>query len=121
MLRKAEKELEKGDPTYFCEVDAILHNLIITSAGNLWLTQIMSQLRDLVEMTKNIFTSLERYKESLHDHIAIVESLLREDKAAAIKNLNLHMEHVKHRLLVSFQQDKEMKGEDLLNVKRSGI
>jgi len=102
MLREAEKKLERGDSTYFYEVDTILHNLIVNSAGNQWLVQIISQLRNLIEITRNMFASMERDRESLQEHIIIIESLLKGDKQAAIKNLNSHIEHLKNHLLYRY-------------------
>jgi len=95
MLQEAKKHLEKGDSEYFLRADSILHNLIVTSPDNPWLARVISQVRNLVEITRNMFPSLERYKTSIHEHILIVESLLRGDKDMAIKNLNSHIEHVK--------------------------
>lgn len=107
MLREAEKELEKGNSTYFYEVDTILHSLIVNSADNQWLSQIISQLRNLTEITRNMFASTERNKESLKEHIIVIESLLKGDKEVAMKNLNSHIEHVKSHLLCQILHQEE--------------
>ncbi len=104
MLKQAKKDLEKGDSESFRKADAILHDLIVTSAGNKWLVQVISQLGNLIEMTKNIYTSLERYRECLQDHIGIVESLLKGDRDSAVRNLNSDIENVKRQLVASLQQ-----------------
>jgi len=105
----AKDSLEKGDPEPFREADNILHDLIIRSAGNQWLIQITYHLKTLIDMTKNIFPSQERYRECLHDHILLVESLLNQDKDGATKNLNADIDHMKNCLMVSFQQ-REQRG-----------
>lgn len=114
MLREAEEKLKRGDPTHFYEVDTILHNLIVNSAGNQWLSQIISQLRNLIEITRNMFTSIERDKESLREHIIIIESLLKGDKEVAMKNLNSHIEHVKSHLLCQILHQEEEISENLV-------
>lgn len=107
MLRETEEKLKRGDSTHFYEVDTILHNLIVNSSGNQWLSQIISQLRNLIEITRNMFASIERDKESLQEHIVIIESLLKGDKKVAIKNLNSHIEHVKNHLLSQILPQEE--------------
>jgi len=114
MLGQVKKELERGNSPYFYEVDTILHNLIVNSAGNQWLVQIISQLRNLVEITRNMFASVERDGESLQEHIIIIESLLKGDKEVAIKNLNSHIERVKNHLLSQISPQKEEISENLV-------
>jgi len=107
MLKEAKKNLEKGDPEYFYKVDTILHNLIVTSADNQWLVKMISQLRNIIEITRNMFTSIKRHGESLQEHIIIVESLLKGSKEATIKNVNLHIDHAKNHLLYQMLHQKE--------------
>jgi len=104
MLQKAKEDLEKGHLERFLEADVILHDLIVAAAHNRWLTRIVTHVRSFVAIMRNMFPSVERYREAWRDHVAIVESILKGDRDSAIKNLNLHTEHVKNRLLASFQQ-----------------
>lgn len=106
MLREAKKDLEEGNPEPFLKADVILHDLIANSAGNACLSQILSNLRCFIAIIRNMFPSLERYKEAWEDHMAVVQAILRGDKEAAIKNMNLHTEHVKQRLLASLEEQK---------------
>lgn len=104
MLQEAKKDLEKGNPQYFLEADVILHDLIVAAPGNQWLTRIVSQVRGFIAIIRNMFPSVERYREAWRDHVAVVESILKGDRDSAIRNLNLHTEHVKNRLLASLKQ-----------------
>ena len=104
ILRQAKKYLETGDYKRLRETDTFLHSLILSHVDNRWLAQIISQLLDLTEITKNLFVSQEGYKEGLHYHIAIVECILKGDRNSAIKNLNSDIEYAKRRLLTVFQQ-----------------
>ncbi len=107
MLQEAKKDLDKGDARPFLEIDIDLHDLIGLSSGNPWLVRITSQVRSLTAIIRNTFTSPERYKEAWQNHVAVVECLLAGDKDGAIKNLNLHIEHVKDHLLASLEQKQE--------------
>lgn len=104
MMRQAKKNLETGDYERLREADTFLHSLILAHVDNRWLVEIISQLRDLTEITKNLYISPEGYKEGLHYHIAIVEYILKGDRNSAIKNLNSDIEDAKRRVLVALQQ-----------------
>lgn len=105
-LQRAEKDLEKGDSESFHKADRILHDLIVTSAKNKWLTEVMSQLKNLIEITKNMCVSLERYKASIPEHISIVESILKGDKKTAVRSLEDHLNNAKQRLLISLEKKR---------------
>lgn len=118
MLQEAKKNLEKGNPEYFLEADVILHDLIVAAPGNQWLIRIVTQVRNFIAIIRNMFPTMERYREAWHDHVAIVESILKGDRDSAIKNLNLHTEHVNNHLLASLKQKQaDDRGQDLSNGK----
>ena len=104
MLQKAKKDLEKGSSESFCKSDSILHDTIVTSANNKWLTQLLSQLQNLIGVTKSMCVSVDRYKASIPEHILIVESILEGDKDAAVQELEIHLNNAKQRLLNSLEQ-----------------
>ena len=124
MLREAKKDLDQGNPQSFLEIDIDLHDLIGASSGNPWLVRITSQVRSLTAIIRNTFTSLERYEEAWQNHVAVVECLLAGDKDGAIESLNLHIEHVKDRLLASLWEgrgeQKTWKGGEKIKIKKTG-
>lgn len=101
MLKESKSDLEKGKSEKFTIADNALHELIINSANNKWLLQIIMQLKSLIEVVKNTFPSLNRYKISIDEHINIVESIIDENKEKSIKNLSKHLENIKDRILDS--------------------
>lgn len=108
---RIEKELDRHDSSGFYEVDTALHSIIIDSAGNQWLGEIISQLRNLIEITRHMFESVKRDKESLREHIIIIESLLEGNKKEAVKHLNSHIEHLKNHLLDQISRSKALTNE----------
>lgn len=106
MSRKIKEELDRHDSSDFYEVDTMLHSIIINSAGNQWLAQIISQLRNLIEITRHMFASVNRDKESIREHITVIESLLEGNKKEAVKQLNSHIEHLKNHLLDQISRAK---------------
>ncbi len=106
-LRSACRDLDKGDPESFYTAEVVLHNVIIAAPNNQWLVQMISQVQNFVDMTKNMFVSVERYKKSIPEHVRIIESILGGDKRRALKELNLHLAHVKNRFLVLLKKTGE--------------
>lgn len=110
MFQSARKDLEKGDPEPFYAADTVLHAIIVNAPNNQWLAQMISQVQNFIEMTKNMFVSLERYKKSIPEHIRIIESILGGDKRGAARELDLHLTHVRDRLLASLKESGQKEG-----------
>lgn len=106
VLQENKANVEAGAVEHFLKADVTLHDLIVDAAGNQWLTWVVSQIRDFIALIRNMFPSVERYREAWEDHVAIVESLLRGDKAAAINAVERHTEHVRDRLLACLERDQ---------------
>lgn len=106
MLKESKKDLEKDDPKKSREADDMLHELIINSASNKWLLQIITQLKSLIDIVRNSYPSLSRYKASVDEDISIVEAIISEDKEKSIKNLNIHLEGIKNRAIFAFNTFK---------------
>jgi len=106
MLKEAKKNLEKGNSDKFIIADNSLHNLIINSTNNKWLLQIVKQLRSLIDIVRNEYSSLDRYMLSVDEHIDIVNAILSKDKKASIKKLKKHLENAKYRIINSFKYGK---------------
>jgi DNA-binding GntR family transcriptional regulator len=102
ILEKGKKDLEKGNSKIFRKADDTLHEIIINSAGNKWLVQIIRQLRNLIDIVRLSYPSLNRFKASVDEHINIVEAIIGEDKEKSIKNLNLHLENIKERAILAY-------------------
>ncbi len=107
-LKKAKEKLDEGDPTFFYQADTDFHSMIFQYGDNYWLERVVFQLRELIEITRKLFPSLERFQLSLEEHVAIVESLLEGDKEKTVKELGNHLESVKLQLLNAFQERQEL-------------
>ncbi len=103
VLNKAKEELDKGDSTLFYQADTDFHRMIFQYGDNYWLERVAFQLRDLIELTRNLFTSFDRFQWSLQEHISIDESFIRQDKEDTIRKLESHLDHVKINLIQNFQ------------------
>lgn len=106
LLKESKVDLEKGNPKKFITADEDLHEMIIKSANNKWLIQIIMKLKSLIEVVRNTYPSLIRYKVSISEHIELVEAMLAGDEAKSIKILNKHMENIKNRILEAATANK---------------
>jgi DNA-binding GntR family transcriptional regulator len=84
--------------------DIEFHATIISASENLWLVRIYSQLSDLINITRHMFRSTERHKQSCEEHIAIVDALLEKDLESSTRLLTAHIESLEQYLLSSCSQ-----------------
>lgn len=106
-MKEARKSLEAGDPDPFYQADTSFHYIIFKYANNRWLAQLSSQIRNLVEITRNLYTSMERYQWSLDEHILIAEAFLKVDKEQTVRELENHLDHVKEHIIASFKVNEK--------------
>jgi DNA-binding GntR family transcriptional regulator len=57
------------------------------------------QLKSLIDVVRNTYPSIIRYKVSISEHIEIVKAMINDDKTKSIKLLNKHLENIKERIL----------------------
>jgi GntR family transcriptional regulator, rspAB operon transcriptional repressor len=106
MLKESEIEIGKNIFSKFHLADDQLHKIIIDSANNKWLVQIMSKLGGLIQILKNTYPSTDRFKVSIFEHINIIDHILNGNKKKAVTSLNLHLENSKDRIINSVNKYK---------------
>ncbi|MCL5069911.1 MAG: GntR family transcriptional regulator [Actinobacteria bacterium] len=102
MIKECKKDLENGKTKKYHTTDNILHEMIIDSTDNKWLIQTIMQLRNLIDIVRLSYPSLDRFKIAIDEHINIIEAITSEDKENSLKNLTLHLENIKNRTIDAF-------------------
>jgi DNA-binding GntR family transcriptional regulator len=106
LLKESKVELERGNAEKFIASDIDLHEIIIKSSNNKWLLQIIMQLKSLIDVVRNTYPSLNRYKVSISEHKELVEAMINGDEEKSIKILNKHLENIKNRILKAAADNK---------------
>jgi len=94
------KELEKlharleaavGDRDEFFTLNERFHMRLLEIAGNRWRNQMVADLRKVMKLNRhNSLLKSGRIEESLVEHAAVVEALLKRDAAAATERMQAH-------------------------------
>ena len=84
------------------QLDNQLHNLISQSSGCPNLQEMLEKLRARVQIFRVREADYhERAQDALQEHIRILDAVLSNDKAAAINELEIHIEHTKRNVLIT--------------------
>jgi GntR family transcriptional repressor for pyruvate dehydrogenase complex len=95
------------DPKLFLEVDLELHQLITAAVHNQIIARFMSTLYRLGLASRMRTVALKGVREqSLRDHQAIVDALLRRDPEAAASTMQKHIKNISKRLNESVVQER---------------
>jgi GntR family transcriptional repressor for pyruvate dehydrogenase complex len=94
------------DPDAFMQADLELHEIITAAAHNQIIARFMASLTRLGTASRRRTGTLPGVRrQSLQDHQAIVDALLRRDAAAAADIMRQHLENIQNSLRESFAQE----------------
>jgi GntR family transcriptional repressor for pyruvate dehydrogenase complex len=94
------------DPDAFLEADLELHEIITAAARNQIVARFMASLTRLGTASRRRTSTLPGVRsQSLKDHQAIVDALLRRDPEAAANKMRQHLEYIEHSLRESYAQE----------------
>ncbi|MCD6574147.1 GntR family transcriptional regulator, partial [Candidatus Aerophobetes bacterium] len=108
LKQKMEEELRgritrKKRKTKF-EIDKQLHLLIVNSSKNKKLKEMYYEIYDFIKIFQRMNPG---FKETLEEHIALIDTIIKKDTEEAKKLLAVHIENAKGRIIKVF---KNMKG-----------
>jgi len=92
-LQSLHKELEAAvsHRDRFFAVNERFHMRLLQIAGNRWRDQMVADLRKVMKLNRhNSLLKSGRLEESLHEHRAVMEALLRRDAKATVKRMQEH-------------------------------
>jgi DNA-binding GntR family transcriptional regulator len=90
---RLEKAAADRDIEQFFEINVKFHELIQEIAGNRWMNGVIADLRKVLKLhRRNSLTSTGRLQNSLIEHRAILNALLRRDQAGAESAMRKHLE-----------------------------
>ena len=95
------KEQETGPEAYeaFLRADTGLHGLIIYSAGNATLRQLLEMLNARIVQAR-VVTSPARFRHAVAEHLAIIAALQARDAQAAMEAMRRHLESARQNLVL---------------------
>jgi len=113
LKQKMEEELRgritrKKRKTKF-EIDKQLHLLIVNSSKNKKLKEMYYEIYDFIKIFQRMNPG---FKETLEEHITLIDTIIKKDTEEAKKLLAVHIENAKGRIIKVF---KNMKGENKQN------
>ena len=89
---RLEKAAADRDIEQFFEINGKFHELIREIAGNRWMNGVIEDLRKVLKLhRRDSLTSTGRLQNSLIEHRAILNALLKRDQAAAENIMRKHM------------------------------
>jgi DNA-binding GntR family transcriptional regulator len=87
----AELEAAQGDREKFFAVNERFHMRLLELAGNRWRNQMVADLRKVMKLNRhNSLLKSGRIEESLLEHRAVLEALLRRDADATMQRMQDH-------------------------------
>jgi DNA-binding GntR family transcriptional regulator len=92
-LQKLHRELEAAvkDRERFFALNESFHMRLLELAGNRWRNQMVADLRKVMKLNRhNSLLKSGRIQESLAEHRAVMDALLRRDAAAAMQRMQEH-------------------------------
>jgi DNA-binding GntR family transcriptional regulator len=95
------KEQETGPEAYeaFLRADMGLHGLIIDSAGNATLRQVLEMLNARIVQAR-VVTSPARFRHAVAEHLAIIAALQARDGQEAMEAMRRHLESARQNLVL---------------------
>ena len=92
-LQKLHAELEaaQGNREKFFALNERFHMRLLELAGNRWRNQMVADLRKVMKLNRhNSLLKSGRLEESLQEHRAVMEALLRRDPEATMQRMQAH-------------------------------
>ncbi len=92
-LQSLHKELEgaAGNRDKFFALNERFHMRLLEIAGNRWRDQMVADLRKVMKLNRhNSLLKSGRIEESLNEHRAVMEALLKRDAKATVKRMQEH-------------------------------
>ena len=87
----AELERAQGDREQFFALNESFHLRLLELAGNRWRNQMVADLRKVMKLHRhNSLLKSGRLEESLLEHRAVMEALLRRDAGATMQRMQAH-------------------------------
>jgi GntR family transcriptional regulator, transcriptional repressor for pyruvate dehydrogenase complex len=103
---KARSDASTDDPDAFLEADLELHQIITAAAHNQILARFMASLTRLGTASRRRTGALPGVRtQSLQDHQAIVDALLRREPEAAATMMRQHLENIQSSLRENLAQE----------------
>jgi len=107
IVTKMSLYITKKDLLSYCKVDDEFHDLILNVCGNKWIIQIRDNLGSFIYRFRIKSLSVSgRFKHSLDEHQAIMESLSEHDSAGADRLSQIHMENTITNILKNVVKEK---------------
>ena len=92
IIAEAAKAIEKGDPALWCTKDDAFHYFFINNCDNHLLTQILTQLMDLVAYFRQVTFGAPVREEALAQHRAVLEHIQAGDTEGAAEAMVHHID-----------------------------
>ncbi|WP_319562549.1 GntR family transcriptional regulator [Marispirochaeta sp.] len=93
-LNQAVRDMEAEDHTAFRLSDYAFHEIIHRECGNIWITNIISNIRVLIEIIRRI-SQEEHFRNvawaSIEEHRAVLDCLKNRDPQCAVETLRSHL------------------------------
>jgi len=104
-----EHAVQSGDLSMLAECDNLLHDLIISYAGNPLLVDILRQLQDLIIWAHHIVAKFRPHAqlEALPEHLEILAALGERDVAGTQSALRSHLQITMQRTLEAWDRNLE--------------
>ncbi len=108
IVEQMSLHLTKENLSSYCQVDDEFHDLILNICGNKWIIQIRDNLGTFIYRFRIKSLSVPgRFKHSLEEHQAIMESLREHDSAEADRLSQVHMENTVINILKNVVKEKD--------------
>lgn len=108
-LTAAETDLKNHDVESFFRSDMLFHEILYRASKNLWLGDILSNLRILIDLIRTMIQSQnfeQAAEEILDEHNQIFNALHIRDEAAAVRAMNRHFIMQRKRIQASLPAEK---------------
>lgn len=101
VLKAHKSAVAKQDSARCVELDTDFHIMLSRFHGNMEILKVMSQLRDRIHRATSrvLDQDVTRLASSLAEHVAIVDALVANDAALAVRRVEEHLEYGKQFLL----------------------
>ena len=98
-VNKSEKAVLQGDLVEFNNMEAIIHNSLISNLRNKRIFEVMDMVADNIYRERMIaMGSIDNVQRSLEEHRAIVESVVNRRPEDARKAMDVHLRNVERRI-----------------------
>jgi len=93
------KPENKENKMRFFVLDEKFHKLLYEKCGNKKLIDILENFEDHTNWFINLFLNNYSFKESIKEHLSIIEAIEQKDEDLVAANIILHLERVKNNIL----------------------